>query len=74
MLAKRTRRTDGQWVDEAPVAELADTGVGLEIDHFVFDRFPDPLDNNMSRQEPLPSMLIATALFSSTPVNSALVN
>ncbi len=28
-------------------ARLADTGVGIEIDLFVFDRFPDPLNKNI---------------------------
>jgi len=55
-------------------ARLADTGVGLEIDLFVLTDFQIRSTKTLSRQEPLPSMLIAMALFSSTPVKPTDVN
>ena len=55
-------------------ARLAEAVVGSQVDLLVFDASPQALDNTVSRQAPLPSMLIATPCFSSTPVKSTLVN
>jgi len=53
---------------------LADAVVSPQIDLFVFDAAPQPLDEHVIPQAPLPSMLIAMALSASTPVNAAPVN
>src|SRR5262245_66624204 len=55
-------------------AGLADTVVGVQIHLLVFDTAPQPLDEHISRQAPLLSMLIVIALSASTPVKAAPVN
>ena len=55
-------------------AGLADAVVGAQIDLLVFDAAPQPLTNTLSRQAPLPSILMAmpwptSALVKAAPVN-----
>ena len=55
-------------------AGLSDAGVGSEVDLLVFDRPPEPSTKTLSRQAPLPSMLIAILAVFSTLVKSVEVN
>lgn len=48
--------------------------VGVEIDLLVFDRPPEPLDEDIVRQTPLPSIEMAISAFFSTAVKSIEVN
>ena len=49
-------------------AGLADAIIGLQIYLLIFKLSPQPLNQELSRQAPLPSMLIAMSLPASTPV------
>ena len=55
-------------------AGLADAVVGLQIYLLIFDAAPRRSTKTLSRQAPLPSMLIAMSLPASTPVKVSLVN
>ena len=48
----RSRSSGRSWLG------LGDRLIGVQIDLLVFDRAPQPLDEDVVRQRPLPSMLI----------------
>ena len=53
---------------------LGDAGIGVEIDLLVFKAPPQPLDESLSMQRPLPSLLIVIMAPSRRRVKSSLVN
>jgi hypothetical protein len=57
-----------------PGPGLRDAGVSPQIDLLVFDGPPQTLDKDVSRQAPLPSMLILISRAASTVMKSIDVN
>ena len=53
---------------------IADALIGSQIYLLVFDGAPQPLDEHIVRQAPLPSMLIAMLCLVRTPVKAEPVN
>jgi hypothetical protein len=81
-LIGRLRFQAGVWPDgvvEVDVAAdgssgLADRGVGVQVDLLVLDRRQMRSTKTLSRQRPLPSMLILIPSSFSRPVKASLVN